>query len=264
MPGRGNGSEKPRPKITGLGTRKAKGNKPELLHDNPATSEPAAEVVKLHPTVEAAVKQTVHGDGYVGPEDHRILDEAERLAADAILDDNDGDAPGDQEEIVQALIVKNLPKFAVYRTSLVTFDLWGVTDRQGMDDLLFVTTKSFAPHFEEDVELRRVRFFETVTSPDSVVRLVWCFVPEKSGRLANTWLSSKLAALEFGQEKWATMRSRKTLQQYTFRAVKKQEREEAKYSGRTPAEWIMELKKQGLLVIDTKHDFYKKATDNDE
>src|SRR5215472_5909740 len=87
--------------------------------------------------------------------DEAVLDEAERLAADAILDDDDGDEPGQREEETLPLVAGKLPKFANFRCSPVTFDLWGTTDRVGMDDLVFVTTRSFAPSFEDDVELRR-------------------------------------------------------------------------------------------------------------
>jgi len=115
----------------------------------------------------------------VAKADESVLDEFERLAADTILDDDDGDEPGAKDEIAAPLVEKNLPRFANFMSSPVTFALWGVTDRQGMDDLIVVTTKSFAPNFDEDVDLRRVRFFETVTAPDGVTRLVWCFEPER-------------------------------------------------------------------------------------
>src|SRR5215813_3049803 len=81
--------------------------------------------------------------------DEAVLDEFERLAADTILDDDDGDEPGAKEEISRPLVAKNLPKFANFRSNEVTFDMWGTTDREGMDDLVFVTTKKFAPNFED-------------------------------------------------------------------------------------------------------------------
>jgi hypothetical protein len=197
------------------------------------------------------------------PEELAALDAFEVLAADAILDDDEGDVPGDKDEISRPLVVKKLPRFAVFRASQTTFDLWGTSDQQGMDDLLYVTTKSFAPNFEEDVELRRVRFFETVTT-DGVVRLVYCFVPEKTGRKPNGWLTSKLAAMEHAQLKWTTMRSRQKLQQYTFRpSAKQKEYGEPTFSGRTPQQWVAELKKQGLLVDSKDHEFYRKATDSE-
>jgi hypothetical protein len=198
----------------------------------------------------------------VSREEHAALDEYESLAADAIIDDDDGDAPGDKDEITQPLIAKRLPRFAVFRASEKPFDLWGTTDQQGMDELLYVTTKSFAPNFEEDVDLRRVRFFETVTT-DGVVRLVWCFVPEKSARQSNSWVTSKLAALEHAQSRWTTMRSRQKLAQYTFRPSAKQDHGEPKFSGRTPQQWVAELKKLGRLIDSKDHEFYRKATDSE-
>jgi hypothetical protein len=130
-----------------------------------------------------------------------------------------------------------------------------------MDELLYVTTKSFAPHFEEDVELRRVRFFETVTT-DGVIRLVWCMVPEKNGRQPNSWQTSKLAALEHAQSQWTTMRTRSKLTQYTFSpSTKQKEHGEPKFSGRTPQQWVVELKKLDRLVDSKDHAFYRKATD---
>jgi hypothetical protein len=194
--------------------------------------------------------------------DKVALDEFEQLAADTILDDDEGDEPGTKDEITTPLVVKNLPRFANFRANKVTFDLWGATDRQGMDDLLYVTTKSFAPNFEDDLDLRRVRFFETVTS-DSVVRLVYCFVPEKTGRKANTWTASKLSALEQSQSVWTTMRSRKKLEQYTYRQATK-DYGEPKFSGLTPAQHVANLKKLGLLVDTRDHPFYRKATDTEE
>ncbi len=157
--------------------------------------------------------------------------------------------------------MKKLPRFAVFRAHQKTFDLWGTSDQQGMDDLLYVTTKSFAPHFEEDVELRRIRFFETVTT-DGVVRLVWCPVPEQGRRQSGDWLTSKLAALEHAQSQWTTMRSRKKLMQYTYRRSTK-EYGEPKFSGRTPQQWVNELKKLGILVVSKDHEFYRKATDSE-
>jgi hypothetical protein len=251
-----------------------------------------------HLTVVEAVKQAVHGNGQVLPSpsqeplnadidqtaqdnvtplqaavkaakpqidqgERASLDEYEDLADDAILDDDEGDAPGDKDEISRPLVVKKLPKFVVFRASLTTFDLWGTSDQQGMDELLFVTTRSFAPRFEEDVELRRVRFFETVTT-DGVIRLVWCMVPEKTGRQPNSWQTSKLAALEHAQSQWTTMRTRMKLSQYTFRPSSKQkEHGEPKFSGRTPQQWVAELKKLGMLVDSKDHEFYRKATDSE-
>jgi hypothetical protein len=122
--------------------------------------------------------------------DESRLDEFEKLAKEAILDDQDGDEPGADEEISTPLVEKNLPRFAHFRSNPVTFELWGAIDRQEMDELVFVTTKKFASNFEDDVDLRRIRFYETVT-PDGVVRLIYAFVPETTGKKPNTWLTSK-------------------------------------------------------------------------
>jgi hypothetical protein len=194
--------------------------------------------------------------------DQALLDEYERLAADTLLDDDDGDEPSSKAEISAPLIEKNLPKFANFRANSATINLWGASDRQGLEELIYVTTKSFAPNFEDDVDLRRVRFFETVTS-DRVVRLVWCFVPEQGTRKPNSWMASKLAALEHAQTVWTTMRSRKKLQQYTYRPASKDYGKPV-FSGRTPIEWVMELRKSGMLVEDKTHPYYKKATDTEE
>jgi hypothetical protein len=206
---------------------------------------------------------TIDTKSSVSKADLEALDDYERLADDALLDDDEGDSPGDSDENERALVVKKLPRFAIFRASKRTFDLWGTSDQQGMDELLYATTRSFAPRFEEDVELRRVRFFETVTT-DGVVRLIWCMVPEKTKREPNTWQTTKLAALEHAQKQWTTMRSRQKLQQYTFRASTKQaEHGEPKFSGRSPQQWVLELKKLGVLVDSTEHEFYRKATDSD-
>jgi hypothetical protein len=221
----------------------------------PEPSPRDAKVTPLQPGAKAVKSQ-------VTPEERAALDEAEALAADALLDDEDEDAPGDKDELSQPLVVKKLPRFVSFRANEKTFDLWGTSDQQGMDELLFVTTKKFAPNFEEDIELQRIRFFETVT-PDGVVRLVWCKVPEKSGRQPNSWQTSKLAALEHAQKRWTTMRSRSKLAQYTFRPSIKQDHPPPRFSGRTPEQWVLELKKLDMLVVSKDHAFFKKATDTE-
>jgi hypothetical protein len=194
--------------------------------------------------------------------DRQVADEFEELAADTILDDDDGDEPGAKDEISEIEVRKNLPRFSNFRTNPTTFDLWGITDRQGMDDMIFVTTKSFAPNFEDDADLQRVRFYETVTT-DNVVRLVYCFVPEKSGRKPLASQTSKISALELGMTTWATMRWRKKLMQYTYRPARK-DYGPPKFSGFTPQQFALKLKEQGLLVINKDHPFFKKATDSEE
>jgi hypothetical protein len=196
-------------------------------------------------------------------EEQAVLDEAEELANDALLDEDDGDDPGAKDEVSQSLVVKKLPAFVSFMASPTTFELFGTVLALGMDELLYCTTKSFAPNFEEDVELRRFRFYETVT-PDGVVRLVWCPLPGKDEKKPNSWITSKIDALEHAKTMWTTMRSRKKLQQWTYRPSRKQkEHGKPKFSGRTPAQWILELKKQGMLVVSKDHEFYKKATDSE-
>jgi hypothetical protein len=197
----------------------------------------------------------------ISPDDKTALDQYEQqLAADCILSDDDGDEPGAKDEVTRALVAKNVPKFGNYRSKPIG-DFWGIGDQDGMDELIRVMPKDFAPKFDEDVDLRRVRLFETVTQ-DGVVRLVWAFVPEKGGRETNTWISSKLAALEHAQTRWTTMRSRKKLMQWAFRPSRL-DYGEPKFSGRTPGQWLVELKKLGLLVDSEEHPYYKKATDSE-
>jgi hypothetical protein len=195
-------------------------------------------------------------------DDEAALDEYEELARDTILNDDDGDEPGAKEETSIPDLVKNLPKFCNFRANTTTFDLWGASDRQGMDDLVFFTTKKFAPKFEEDLDLRRVRIFETVTS-DGVIRWIYCFVPEKGGRKPNLWTTSKLAALELAQTRWMTMRSRRKLQQYTHRPSAK-DHGEPKFGEFTRAKLTANLLKLGLLVISEEHPFFRKVTDTEE
>ena len=214
------------------------------------------------PPARVTVENTASEQSEHEARDEIVLDEFEQLAADTILDDEDGDEPGAKDETSTPLVVKNLPQFANFRSNKTTFDLWGTTTRQGMDELVIVTTRSFASNFEDDVDLRRIRFFETVTA-DGVVRLVYCFVPEKTGRMPNTWLTSKLAALEMSQSRWTTMRSRKKLQQYTFRPSSK-DYGEPKFSGLAPAQHVANLRQLGLLVDNKDHPFYRNVTDSEE
>ena len=94
-------------------SRKTKGNGP--IQEDQETSN----VTPLPPSANTAQPR-------VSPEEHAALDEYEKLANDALLDDDEGDAPGDKDEIVRPLIAKKLPRFAVFRASPVTFDLWGL------------------------------------------------------------------------------------------------------------------------------------------
>jgi hypothetical protein len=217
-------------------------------------TEPSARVI-VDNSADNRPDQRVH-------DDDAALDEFEQLAADTILDDDDGDEPGAKDEVSELLVEKKLPRFANFQSNPVTFELWGAADRQGMDDMVYVTTKSFAPHFEDDVDLQRVRFYETVTT-DGVIRLIYCFVPEKIGRKPNTAQTSKLAALEASKTQWTTMRWRKKLMQYTYRPSRK-DYGAPKFSGLTPPQFVAKLKEQGLLVVSKDHPYYKKATDTEE
>jgi hypothetical protein len=201
---------------------------------------------------------------HVSSEDRAALDEAEKLAEDALLDEDEGDSPSESSEIVKPLVVKKLPRFANFRASPQTFELWGTVDQQGMEESVITTTRSFAPQFEDDVELRRIRFYETVTT-DGVVRLIWCPLPEKNERNPNAWITTKIEAMDHAQVQWTTMRSRPKLGQWTYRPSTKQDKEygKPKFSGRTKAQWLLELKKLGLLVQDKDHAFYQKATDTE-
>src|SRR5262249_4008434 len=116
---------------------------------------------------------------------------------------------------------------------------------------------------EEEVDggLRTVRFFQTVTE-DGVERLIWCFVPDEDGS-PNTWLTSKLAAMEAAMTQWVTMRTNKKRAQYMWRPAKK-DWGEPEWSGKTRGELIDQgLRQPGLLVEDTSHPFYRKAADLD-
>jgi hypothetical protein len=194
--------------------------------------------------------------------DEAKLDEAERLAAAAILTDDDGDEPGQKDEETLPLVEKLPPRFSSFRARKL-FDLWGTTYREGKDDVVYFTTKDFAVNFEEDVELRRVRVYETVT-PDGVCRLIHVFLPEANGRGGGLlWNVSKLAALEHATTCWTTMRSRTKLGQYTFRPSAK-DHGAPKFSALTLPQHILNLKKLGRLVDSKDHPFYRLATDTEE
>jgi hypothetical protein len=132
-----------------------------------------------------------------------------------------------------------------------------------MKELIFVTTKSFAPRFEDDVDLRRCRFYETVTHPDNVLRVIWAFLPEASERSGNLWTETKFQAMELATKVWTTMRSRTTLQQYTYRASTNQDRGRPRFSLLTPQQYLLKFKDQGVLVDREDHHFFKTATDTE-
>jgi hypothetical protein len=194
--------------------------------------------------------------------DKAALDEFERLERENVLDDEDEPEGADEPSIIE--VEDKLPKWTPFRVNPSTvFDMWGVTNQEGMDKSVITVTKEFAPELEaEDVELRRVRFYETVTS-DGVVRLVYGFLPEKGGR-PNTWLVSKRDALEHGKTAWTIMASRKKLGKFTYRKSRK-DYDEPKYSGHTIGQLIhFALRKPGLLVEDKTHAFYRKVAELDD
>jgi hypothetical protein len=193
--------------------------------------------------------------------DADILDKYEELARDTILDDDDGNDPGQKDEISQMVLAKKLPPFVIFRTNPETWDFWGVPVRADMEDSVVLTSKSFAPCLDDDVDLVRTRLYETVTT-DGVIRYVWCQVTEPGPR-ANSWISSKQAALEHGMKVWTTMRSRKKLQQWTYRPSRKQDYGEPKFSRRTRAQLLEGLDKLGILINSTDHPYFKKATDSE-
>jgi hypothetical protein len=195
--------------------------------------------------------------------DKAILDDFEALERATTLDGDEDDEPGAKEEIAVIPVVSKLPKFARFRVNPDTvFDMWGTTDEAGMDRTVIVVTKEFAPVLEEEVELRKVRFYETVTA-DGVVRLVYNFLPEKDAKNPNTWLTSKASAMELAMTAWVTMRSVKKLAQYTFRRASK-DYGPPRFSGMTKGELIHHaLRKPGLLVEDDTHPYYRKAADLD-
>jgi hypothetical protein len=93
--------------------------------------------------------------------------------------------------------------------------------------------------------------------------VVYCFVPEKGERKPNSWLTSKLAAMEMSLTQWTTMRSRKKLDQYTYRPSRN-DYGKPKFSGLSRGQLIAKLRKLGLLVEDESHPYYRKATDTEE
>jgi hypothetical protein len=193
-----------------------------------------------------------------------VLDDFEALERATTLDGDEADEPGAKEEIGVIPVVSKLPKFVRFRVNPdTTFDMWATTDEAGMDRTVIVVTKEFAPVLEEEIELRKVRFYETVTA-DGVVRLVYNFLPDKDEKNPNTWLVSKAASMELAMTGWVTMRSVKKLAQYTFRRASK-DYGPPQFSGMTKGELIAHaLRKPGLLVEDANHPFYRKAADLDD
>jgi hypothetical protein len=196
--------------------------------------------------------------------DAATLDDFAALELATTIDDDEGDEPGARDEAAVIEVVDKMPKYTRFRVNPATvFEMWGCTDEAGMDRTVIVVTKEFAPVLEEEVKLRRIRFFETCTA-DGVVRLVYCFLPDRDAKNPSSWLVSRVAAMELAQTTWATMRSVKKLNQFTFRAARK-DYGPPQFSGMTKGELIdRALRKRGLLVTDKDHPFYRKAADLDE
>jgi len=198
-------------------------------------------------------------------EDRAALDEYERLERDNILDDEDVDPDSDTDEPGVIEIVDKPPKWTPFRVNRATvFDLWGVTNQVGMDKTIVAVTKEFAPEIEAlDIDLRRVRFWEVAT-PDGVVRLIYGYLPEKGARSPNPWLISKREAMEHACGHWTILSSRKRLGKYAFRKSKKP-LPAPQFSGYTRGGLIeFGLRKNGLLVEDNTHPFYRKVAELDD
>src|SRR4051794_37993764 len=102
-------------------------------------------------------------------DDAAALDEFEALERATTIDADEDDELGGKDEIAVIPVVSKLPKFSRFRVNPNTvFDMWGTTDEVGMDRTVIVVTREFAPELEEEVELRKLRFYETVTA-DGVV-----------------------------------------------------------------------------------------------
>jgi hypothetical protein len=155
----------------------------------------------------------------IGPQlvptvDHAALDEAEQLLAATMLTHDDADEPGERDEVKIPLFTKKLPQFAIFMAQFVV-DVWAAPVRDGMEDTIVITTKAFAPNFENDLELKRCRIYETVTANDNVVRLTFAFIPEARDKTGNAWTISRFNAFEHATRVWTTMRSRQKLGQYS-------------------------------------------------
>jgi hypothetical protein len=195
--------------------------------------------------------------------DNEILDEYEKLERENILDEETEPEDADEPSIIE--VVDRAPKWTGFRVNPATvFDMWGIVNQEGMDKTVIVVTKEFAPELEaEEVELRRVRFYETVTT-DGIVRLVYVMVPDKSAQKPNTWLVSKRDALEHGKTAWTTMASRKKLGKFTYKKCRK-DHGEPRFSGYSIGQLIQYgLRKPGLLVEDDTHSFYRKVAELDD
>jgi hypothetical protein len=196
--------------------------------------------------------------------DKATLDEYERLESATIIDEDDAEVEGSDEPSVID-VEDRIPKWTPFRVNPDTsFVLWGVIHQAQMDKTIITTTKEFAPELEaQEVDLRPVRFWETVTA-DGVVRLVYSFTPEKGARKPNTWLASKREVMNAARTDWITMASRRKLGKFTYRKCRR-DHGEPKFSGYTIGQLIeYGLRRQGLLVENEEHDFYKLVAEIDD
>jgi|SRR5215469_4199389 len=196
--------------------------------------------------------------------DKAILDEYERLESATVIDEDDTEIDGgDEPSTIE--VEDRIPRWTPFRVNPNTsFVLWGVIHHSNMDKTIIVSTKEFGPELEaQEVDLRPVRFWETVTQ-DSVIRLVYSFVPEKGARKPNNWLVSKREVMNAAKDDWVTMTSRPKFGKFTFRKCRR-DHGEPKFSGYTIGQLIeYGLRKPGLLVENETHAFYKLIAELDD
>jgi hypothetical protein len=195
--------------------------------------------------------------------DEEILDEMAALERDTILTDED-EPLEHGSEIVRIEVTDRLPQFAHFRTNpLTVFKMHGCTDeggRGGLDKGIVVVRKSFRAKLEADgeVNLREIQFYETYTN-DGVIRLIYTTLPEKDANKPNAWLVTKRNALDAAMHQWVTMRSSIKQGQYTYRPSYANFGE-PKFTGMTMMQIVAEvLRKQGYLIEDETHRFYRAA-----
>jgi hypothetical protein len=70
-----------------------------------------------------------------------------------------------------------------------------------MDDMLFVITKSFVASFKDDVDQRKVRFYETVTARSNDYRAL--AIAELNRLVADPRIAARALAL-MAEVKWCT------------------------------------------------------------
>jgi hypothetical protein len=212
--------------------------------------------------LQEAVQAALSSNGAAAPllSDTEQLDEYERIARDCILEEDEDEVSRDDEKGIIAVISK-MPKFVGFRVNPATIiDLFGLTDADGLEKTVLAVSKEFAPTLEEYEDLRRVRFYETV-SFDGVPRIVYNFMPDKDSRTPNLWLASKKEVMEAAVKHWVTMRSRRKLGKFTHQRCRR-DYGEPRFLGWSVGEIIIHvLKKPGLLIESEDHPFYRKAAD---